>query len=190
VTERRDRQPDRVDRVDLARVDRVDLAQVDRVDRVDRVAGQLDLAVCVQVLRLDLVRNQRLPIVVVLALVAGLVEVVVGTQDLGLVVAADLAALIEAVVADLAVDRVDREDRVDRVDREDRAVEVEAVVAEAVVEMQLVPSVSKVASRANLERAKKSGAKSLTICKPQNWAASLFPVEMVPRLCVCLEVPR
>jgi hypothetical protein len=181
VTERRDRQPDRVDRVDLDRVDRVDFARVDRVDRVDRVAGQLDLAVCVQVLRLDLVRNQRLPIVVVLALVAGLVEVVVGTQDLGLVVAADLAALIEAVVADLAVDRVDRVDR---------AVEVEAVVAEAVVEMQLVPSVSKVASRANLERAKKSGAKSLTICKPQNWAASLFPVEMVPRLCVCLEVPR
>ena len=88
--------------MDLDRVDRVDFARVDRVDRVDRVAGQLDLAVCVQVLPLDLVRNQRLPIVVVLALVAGLVEVVVGTQDLGLVVAADLAALIEAVVADLA----------------------------------------------------------------------------------------
>ena len=100
MTERRDRQPDRVDLAQVDRVDRVDLAQV---DQVDRVAGQLDLAVCVQVLRLDLVRNQRLPIVVVLALVAGLVEVVVGTQDLGLVVAADLAALIEAVVADLAV---------------------------------------------------------------------------------------
>ena len=152
--------------------------------------------VCVQVLRPDLVRNLRPPIAVALALVADLAEVVaavvalVGTQDLGLVVAADLAALIEAVVADLAVDREAREDRADRADRADRVVEVEAVVVEAVVEMPQVPSVSKVVSRANRERAKKSGAKSLTICKPQNWAASLFPVEMVPRLCVCLEVPR
>ena len=171
--------------------------QVDQVD-LDPVAGLPALVVCVQVLRPDLVRNLRPPIAVALALVADLAEAVaavvalVGTQDLGLVVAAGLAAPIEALVADLAAAdlAVDRVDWADRVDLVDRAAEVEADAVEAAVEMRLVPSVSKVASRANRERAKKSGAKSLTICRPPNWEASLFPVEMVPLLCVCLEVHR
>ena len=98
VIEHRARLPDPVDQLELVRVDQVD--RVDRVDQVDldRVAGLPDLAVCVQVLRPDLVRNLRPPIAVALALVADLAEVVaavvalVGTQDLGLVVAAGLAA--------------------------------------------------------------------------------------------------